>query len=183
MNWFKWGHFISISSLRSDYIFLFHPNPFHVLVDNHTRLSLLWNAKSSLGSRWSAQAKWLHLVKPAKLQPILSPSHAELCFLTHEVITKLSLWENGCQVSLHSAAKSSWKLCVLMLIPACNHTSDMTARVFVCMHVCKMLHASVSVQCRDPTQWQALGHPPTTWYVCGTLRDCVCNLSPSTWQL
>lgn len=88
-------------------------------------LSLLWNAKSSLGSTTT-----VHLLWPAKLQPTISPFLSNQCFLTHEAITEMSLSENGCQVSLNSENS----LCVLVLIPACNRTGDMTACVLGCIH-------------------------------------------------
>lgn len=134
-------------------------------------LANLWNAKSSLGSIPSQRNDCILIIACKIIAPPYPLSYLTSTFLTHEIITQLSLSENGCQVPLSSAGESSWKLCVclcvIVLIPTCNCTGEMTACVFVCMHVCKV---SVRGQCRDLTQWQALGHPPTSWYVCGTLQ-------------
>lgn len=65
-------------------------------------------------------------------------------------------------------------VCVLVLIPACNCTSDMTACVFMCMHVCKMLHASVPVHMGIPHSDRHWDTHLLLYYVCGTLCEIVC---------
>lgn len=146
-------------------------NPFHVLVYHRTCLCLLWNAKSSLGSRWSAPNKMTTLSLACKI--IAHHIPFPRC-LTHEVMTKLSPWENGCQVPLNSGAGSSRKAPRSRVNPP--HAIVPVTWLPVCLCACMCVRNCCMPRhqcpCGGPTQWQPLGHPLTARYVCGRLCAC-----------
>ena len=87
-------------------------------------------------------------------------------------ITELPLSDSGCQVSLNSDAECEKTLHVFSYKSCINATSDMTACVFVCMHVCKMLRTGAALGSHT-----AAGTGTPTYFmvcVCVGLCEIVC---------
>lgn len=123
--------------------------------------------------KYSFPTKWLYTYYRLQnysptIPPFLSNQHFSNTWNHYTVVALRERLSGAFEFSWRELLKTVCVcVCVIVLIPTCNCTGEMTACVFVCMHVCKV---SVRGQCRDLTQWQALGHPPTSWYVCGTLQ-------------